>query len=84
MGKDTDRENRRTLRTIVRTAVSVMIFGCALILASLIIPPPGEIHNSVLVAFGEISTFAGALLGVVKINNRKPTITYCENEKTND
>ncbi|KDS39087.1 hypothetical protein M092_1025 [Parabacteroides distasonis str. 3776 D15 iv] len=27
-------------------------------------PPRGEIHSSVLVAFGEVSTFAGALLGV--------------------
>lgn len=26
--------------------------------------PTGEIHNSVLVAYGEISTFAGALFGV--------------------
>lgn len=28
-------------------------------------PPRGEIHSSVLVAFGEVSTFAGALLGVI-------------------
>ena len=27
-------------------------------------PPEGEIHNSVLIAFGEVSTFAGALFGV--------------------
>ena len=27
-------------------------------------PPPGEIHNSVLVAFGEILTFAGAVFGM--------------------
>jgi hypothetical protein len=26
--------------------------------------PTGEIHHSVLVAFGEVSTFAGALFGV--------------------
>lgn len=28
------------------------------------VAPTGEIHNSVLVAYGEISTFAGALFGV--------------------
>ena len=38
------------------------------------IDPQGLIDNSVLVAFGEISTFAGALFGVdysykLKINN---------------
>ena len=26
--------------------------------------PAGEIHNSVLVGFGEVSTFSGALFGV--------------------
>lgn len=26
--------------------------------------PQGEIHDSVLIAYGEVSTFAGALLGI--------------------
>lgn len=26
--------------------------------------PPGEIHSSVLVAYGEVMTFAGALFGI--------------------
>lgn len=46
------------------TAVGVITVGCGILIAALIIPPPGEIDNSVLVAFGEISTFAGALFGV--------------------
>ncbi len=72
MNTDLDnREHQRTTRTMIRSAVGMMIFGCSLIVASLIIPPPGEIHNSVLVAFGEISTLAGALLGVSKINPKK-------------
>lgn len=28
------------------------------------VKPLGEIHNSILVAFGEMSTFSGALFGV--------------------
>ena len=46
------------------TAVGVIVIGCGLLLAGFIISPAGEIHSSVLVAFGEILTFAGALLGV--------------------
>ena len=39
-------------------------FGCALLIAGIALPPAGEIHASVLVAFGEILTFAGSLIGI--------------------
>lgn len=45
-------------------AVFLILIGCALLTAGFIVPPPGEIHSSVLVAFGEILTFAGALFGI--------------------
>ena len=43
--------------------------GCQLWVAGLLFmgfwcSPAGEIHNSVLVGFGEVSTFSGALFGV--------------------
>lgn len=38
--------------------------GIVLLFIGTAIPPEGEIHSSVLVAFGEVSTFAGALFGV--------------------
>ena len=38
--------------------------GLLLLVAGFIIEPEGEIHGSVLIAFGEVATFAGALLGV--------------------
>lgn len=57
-------ERLRLMKTVTFTAVTVMAIGCGMLLAAMAIPPPGEIHNSILVAFGEISTFAGALLGV--------------------
>ena len=50
--------------TVLFTAVGVITVGCGILIAALVIPPPGVIDNSVLVAFGEISTFAGALFGV--------------------
>ena len=46
------------------TATALAAAGCGLLIAGLIMPPGGEIHSSVLVAFGEILTFAGAVFGV--------------------
>ena len=45
-------------------AIALIALGCGLLVAGFILPPPGEIHNSVLIAFGEILTFAGALVGI--------------------
>ena len=54
------RQNRKlTIQLIL--AVSMAIFGCVMIVAAFLVPPTGEIHPSVLTAFGEILTFAGAI-----------------------
>jgi hypothetical protein len=39
-------------------------FGCALLAAGFCCPPLGEIHPTILTAFGEVLTFSGALLGM--------------------
>ena len=39
-------------------------FGCALLACGFVAVPTGEIHHSVLIAFGEILTFAGSLIGI--------------------
>ena len=53
-------------RTNVQLVMAVLLCAAGLILifSCFWVAPTGEIHNSVLVAFGEISTFAGALFGV--------------------
>lgn len=56
------RKHRYTLQLL--TAILLIVVGCGLLVAGFVVPPPGEIHNSVLVAFGEILTFAGALFGI--------------------
>lgn len=48
----------------IRLATAMCIFGCALITAGFIINPSGVIDPTVLTAFGEILTFAGAVLGI--------------------
>ena len=45
-------------------AVSLCGFGGILLIAGFCSPPLGEIHHSVLIAFGEILTFAGSLIGI--------------------
>ena len=45
-------------------AVTLCLSGIILLFLGFWVPPQGEIDSSVLVAFGEVSTFAGALFGV--------------------
>lgn len=45
-------------------AALLVIVGCSLLIAGFTVAPLGIIHSSVLVAFGETCTFAGALFGV--------------------
>lgn len=45
-------------------AVILTIVGSGLLIAGFIVPPLGIIDSSVLVAFGETSTFIAALLGI--------------------
>lgn len=57
----------------------LMAFGIVLLCIGLWCPPIGQIHSSVLVAFGEVGTFSAALLGIdyhyrsiiEKSNNKK-------------
>lgn len=55
-------------------AVILVTFGCAMLTAAFIVNPTGEIHGSVLGAFGEILSFAGACLGF-DYYNRKTYLT---------
>jgi hypothetical protein len=46
------------------TAVLLTLSGIALLFSGFWIDPAGEVDGSVLIAFGETCTFAGALFGV--------------------
>ena len=48
-------------------ATLLCLTGITLLFLGFWIPPQGEIDPSVLVAFGETSTFAGALFGVEQL-----------------
>ena len=46
------------------TAAVLAIGGLILLFCGVYIDPKGEIHDTLLVAFGEVATFAGALMGI--------------------
>ena len=46
------------------TAAVLSIGGLVLLFCGAFIAPQGEIHESLLVGFGEVATFAGALYGI--------------------
>jgi hypothetical protein len=52
----------RRLQLVLATALCA--FGCTMLVAGFCSPPLGEIHHSVLIAFGEILTFSGSLIGI--------------------
>ena len=45
-------------------AAILAIGGLVLLFCGVYIAPQGEIHESLLVGFGEVATFAGALFGI--------------------
>ncbi len=53
-------------------ATGVTVAGVVLLIMGFLTPPEGEIDSSVLVAFGEILTFAGAILGIDYHYKAKP------------
>ena len=54
----------RKMNIQLATAVVLALAGLVLIMMGFWVSPIGEIHNSVLVDFVEISTFSGCLFGV--------------------
>ena len=72
------------------TAAVLSIEGLVLLFCGVYIDPQGQIHETLLIGFGEVATFAGALFGIdyvykqKKWSNRKRTIDglfYRDNQK---
>jgi hypothetical protein len=64
-------------------AIGLMVFGCVVLLVGLLTPPEGQIHQSVLVAFGEIATLAAGVLGIDAIYTNKLQKIVAELKKEN-
>jgi hypothetical protein len=55
---------KKTLNIKLFISIFLVVIGCGLLIAGFIVPPLGVIDSSLLVAYGEVATFAGSLLGV--------------------
>lgn len=49
----------------------LMVFGCVMLMIGLWIEPAGQLHSSVLIAFGEVGTLAASILGIDAIFTNK-------------
>lgn len=64
MRKESTMTQEKQLNARLWVTVILTIVGCGLLIAGFIVPPLGIIDGSVLVAFGETSTFVAAVLGI--------------------
>lgn len=60
--KKLDREKKATIQALL--GFGAAIAGLVLLFIGLFMPPIGSIDSSVLVAYGEVSTFAAGLIGI--------------------
>ena len=60
--KKISQDAKLTIQVVI--ASLLVIAGLTLLFLGFYAPPPGEIHDSILIAYGEVSTFAGSLLGI--------------------
>ena len=59
-------KTRKTRKALVQFAAAYVLtlLGIGLMAAGMLLPPLGYIDPTVLTAFGEIATFAGAMMGM--------------------
>ena len=70
-------KNIQLIQLIIAAVLS--IGGLALLYCGAWFAPQGEIHETVLIAFGEVATFAGSIIGIDYHYKSK----YHENHNTN-
>ena len=70
------------------TAVVMLAVGTLLVIAGFIVPPTGEVHDSVLWFFGECLIYAGSIFGISiyvsgKIHNIRRELNLPEEDNDN-
>ena len=66
------------------TAATLSLGGLILLFVGMLIAPQGVIHETVLVAFGEVATFAGSIIGIdyrYKLKNHDNTNSETKDPK---
>ena len=62
------------------TAAILSVGGLALLFTGVLIEPQGQIHESLLVAFGEVATFAGSIMGIDYYYKTKNTKSHDQDD----
>lgn len=55
----------------VISALAMLFFGAMLTIAGFIIPPPGEVHDSVLYILAQCLFYAGGIFGITLYTRRR-------------
>ena len=66
--------NKKTIMKLniqLITAAVLSIGGLVLLFCGVYIDPQGQIHETLLVGFGEVATFSGALFGIDYVYKQK-------------
>ena len=66
------------------TAIILLTFGIILAFIALLMPPPGEIHDSVLFIFAQILIYCGSIFGIDSYINQKIKNRNVNNKSPND
>ena len=66
-------KNRMIMKLNIQliTAAVLSIGGLVLLFCGVYIDPQGQIHESLLIGFGEVVTFSGALFGIDYVYKQK-------------
>lgn len=78
MGNLQQKERNITIQFVC--AIISLVTGMFLLIYGICVEPAGEIHNSVLVAIGEVFTFVGSCLGI-DVNYKKAMLRNGDADK---
>lgn len=73
-------KDNHTIQLII--AAVLTLAGIGLLYLGALLAPQGEIHETILVAFGEVATFAGAIIGIDYRYKTKPQNNDASNTDT--
>ncbi len=64
------------------TAIMLLTAGVAMAFIALLLPPPGEIHDSVLYVFAQILIYSGTVFGLDSYFTKKITNHHDKREES--
>ena len=78
--------NLKLMKPKLKEWTAIILLACGIIMAfiALMLPPPGEIHDSVLYIFAQILIYCGSIFGIDSYINNKIKDRNANNKSPND